>query len=316
MTIIVTGASGKFGRAAVEQLLTDIPPNNLILTTRNPERLASFAEQGVSVRYADFDDPESLRAAFAGGDTLLLISAIKVGHRIPQHRRAIDAAKKMGVKRIVYTSYVGTSAENTALVNQDHYGTERLLEDSEIAWTILRDGFYAESIIDAAVPLALKTGRWVSASGDGRIAFIDRSDCVSCAVAVLLGQGHENRTYEIVGEELWSFRDVSKLTSKITGTPIDFVDVSDDGLYEHFDALGIPREPGEFDIDGYLWCSDDMVSFERELRSGRYDVVSSDVRQILGRAPRDFRTVMQERMHALPNGEFELGNKYRGTDVS
>src|ERR1700728_4285553 len=150
MRIVISGASGQFGSAATELLLDRISPSDLILVSRKPDRLARFANLGIAVRYGDFDDPGALEEAFAGGDALLLISGVKVGQRVPQHTRAIESARAAGVGRIVYTSYLGTSADNTALVNRDHYGTEQVLMRSGTDWTILRDGFYAESMLDIA----------------------------------------------------------------------------------------------------------------------------------------------------------------------
>jgi NAD(P)H dehydrogenase (quinone) len=179
MRIVISGASGHFGSVATELLLDRIPPSDLTLVSRKPEQLARFAGLGVAVRYGDFDDPGALEKAFAGGDTLLLISGVKVGHRIPQHTRAIEAARAAGIGRIVYTSYLGTGPENTALVNKDHYGTEQVLMRSGTDWTIMRDGF--------------------------------------------------------------------------------------------------------------IFCSDDMVSFEHEMRRGRYEITSKHIRQLTGRPPRTFR---------------------------
>ena len=296
MRIVISGASGHFGSAATELLLDRISPSDLILVTRKPDQLARFADSGVAVRYGDFDDTGALEKAFTGGDTLLLISGVKVGHRIPQHTRAIEAARAAGIGRIVYTSYLGTGPENTALVNKDHYGTEQVLMRSGTDWTILHDGFYAESMLDVAAPQALRTGRWVSAAGEGRVSFVDRLDCVRAAVEALTGTGHENRVYEVTGEELWSFREVCELVSELAGTPIEWVPVTDEGLYAHFDALGVPREPlTEFNVGGYIFCSDDMVSFEHEMRRGRYEITAKHIRQLTGRPPRTFRELAADR---------------------
>src|SRR5688572_18856473 len=104
MAIIVTGASGQFGRAAAERLLHIVPAKELILTTRKPQQLADLAARVAHVRHADFDHPETLGPAFAGGDRMLLISTARVGTRVGQHRNAIEAARKAGVRHITYTS--------------------------------------------------------------------------------------------------------------------------------------------------------------------------------------------------------------------
>jgi hypothetical protein len=115
MTILLTGASGGFGRRAVDLLLDRLPAHELILMTRTPEKLADYAARGAEVRYGDFDDYESPKSAFAGADKLLLISASKVGSRIPQHTNAINAARAADARHVVYTSYIGKGPDNPSL---------------------------------------------------------------------------------------------------------------------------------------------------------------------------------------------------------
>jgi NAD(P)H dehydrogenase (quinone) len=298
--ILITGASGHFGGEATRLLLEQFAPADLILMTRKPEKLGAFAELGCTVRYGDFEDPTSLEAAAQGAEKMLLISGMMVGYRVSQHGRAIDAAKAAGVNHIVYTSYIGATADNRAMIAQDHYGTEQLLKASGVAWTAMRDGMYMDSMVEAAAPVALQTGTWRAAAADGKTSFIDRSDCVECAVAVLTSSGHDNRVYNITGTDLWSFRDVSQLIAKVTDKPIDYAVITDDDLYAHFDGLGIPRDAlKEFNVDGYAWCSDDMVSYERAMREGHFAVVSDDVEKLIGRKPKGFRDFVLSRAAEL-----------------
>ena len=136
MTTIVTGATGSFGRLITAQLLEHLHPAELILTTRNPPALANLAARGAHVRYADFDRPETLAGAFEDGDRMLLISTLSVGRRATQHRNAIEAAVRAGVKHIVYTSSGGATPANPAIVIPDHLQTEDALKTSGVAYTI------------------------------------------------------------------------------------------------------------------------------------------------------------------------------------
>jgi NAD(P)H dehydrogenase (quinone) len=269
---------------------------DLILVTRNPHKLADLCSQGVEIRRGDFDDPASLRAAFTGGERMLLISALKVGFRIPQHRNAIEAAVAAGVSEVVYTSYVGKGGDdNQSLAVHDHRATERILQGSGVAWTILRNSQYSDAVVEAIAPGVLKTGRWVSSSGTGRIAVVTRQDCVDSAVAAL-ASGCTNRIYEISGPQLLSYREMSVMLAEISGNPVDFIDVDDAGMYAHFDSLGIPREAvPDQTVDAVPWSSDDMVSVERAIREGQMDVISNDVQQLTGHAPRSLRSLAEER---------------------
>ena len=300
MALIVTGASGNFGRAAVEGLLKHVPAKELILVSRDPGKLARYAQLGAQVRRGDFDDPASLATAFVGGHKMLMISAMRVGKRIRPHTNAIEAAVKAGVQHIVYTSSIGADPSNPSLAVNDHRVTEEVLRASGIAWTALRDSQYTDAVVEAAAPIAIATGRWVSSSADGKIAPVMRQDCVDCAVAVMAGSGHQNVVYNITGPELLSYRDIAGIVAEVSGKPVEYRSVSDDEMYALFDSMGIPREPvDDHVVGGVPWCSDDMVSYERSIREGRFAVISDDVHKLAGHAPQSVRTFAQEHRAAL-----------------
>ncbi|HWW64085.1 MAG TPA: SDR family oxidoreductase [Sphingomonadaceae bacterium] len=292
--IIVTGASGAFGRAAAERLMELVPANQLILTSRTPAKLGDLAARGAKVRFADFDRPETLDEAFAGGTKMLLISTARVGSRVGQHKNAIDRAVAAGVRHIVYTSIIGAAeAANPALVKRDHRATEELIEASGAAWTFLRDSQYAEAIAGAVTPGALANGRLPDNAHDGQIAFVSRDDCVACAAGVLSQDGHENQTYDITGPELLTFPKAMAIASEITGKPIDVIPVDDEQMFAHFDSLGIPRVASDDVPDGPIpWSSDDMVTFGQSIREGFFNKLTDHVERITGRKPKPLREVM------------------------
>ena len=293
MTTIVTGASGTLGRMVIGQLLEHLHPAELILTTRNPQSLASIAARGAHVRYADFDEPETLVDAFKDGDRMLLISTLSVGRRATQHGNAIEAAVQAGVKHIAYTSSGGVRPDNPALVIADHLQTEDALRNCGVAFTILRDALYSEVPLAQIGPRALESGKWVGSAGEGQIPFVAKADCVACAARVLTSRGHEGATYEITGPELLSYRDAAALTSELGGKPIEYVVVTDDEMMEMLIAAGVPRqyEEGMY-TDGIGTSSaEDIVSYERGIRGGYFAVKSDHVAQLLGRPPLSLRQV-------------------------
>ncbi|KAF9635775.1 NmrA-like protein [Lasiodiplodia theobromae] len=308
--ILITGASGQYGRLAIDGLLArGIPPSSLLLLTRNPAKLSSYAEQGLSIRQGSFDDPvESLAAAFAGAATMLLISTSRAGARLPQHRTAIEAAAAAGVGHIVYTSIVSAERpEPTALVGREHRATEAMLQEisasvaapGALAWTALRDAQYADAMADVAAPAAVDAGVLKCNSGEGKVAFVARSDCVAAAVAVLCDPApHANKAYAITGPELLSWRDAARVMSEVAGKGpegVKFEDVTDDDMFAMFDALGIPREPvDDLVVKGYPWNSSDMVSFGKATRLGEMEVISGDFEMLTGTRPKSFREVLEE----------------------
>ena len=299
--IVITGASGQYGRLATQGLIERGLARDLILMTRTPAKLADMAALGCEVRYGDYDDPASMVAAMAGADKLLLISGTRVGARVAQHQAAVDAAVAAGVGHVVYTSFIGIDdPANPAEVRHDHIETERLIRASGLTFTFLRDAHYADAMILMAGPGVMASGQWISNAALGKEAMVWRDDCAACAVAVLAGPGHENRTYDITGPELQDFAEVTALMARLTGVPLEYVAVDDEAQYAIFDAMGIPRRPVDDQYVGAIpWNSDDMVSFGAAIRGGFLAICSDDVERLLGRPARSVRQMIAENVEML-----------------
>jgi NAD(P)H dehydrogenase (quinone) len=294
--IVITGASGHYGQSLTTKLIAQGRAADLILITRTPEKLADRAVQGCTVRYGDFDKPDTLVAAVQGADTMMLISGTRVGARVIQHKAAIDAAAFAGVQHIVYTSFIGIDDDaNPAEVRHDHIETERLIKSSGCTWTMLRDAHYADAMILMAGPGVMQTGKWISNAGDGREAMVWREDCVESAAAVLTSEGHAGQTYTITGPALQTFAEVTALMAEITGVALDYVAVDDAGQYAMFDAMGIPRRPVDnLEVGGIPWNSDDMVTFGAAIRDGFLAICSDDVLKLTGKPARSVRLMIEE----------------------
>ena len=299
--IVITGASGQYGRLATQGLIALGRAGDLILMSRTPEKLADMAALGCDVRYGDYDQPASMIAAMAGAEKLLLISGTRVGARVAQHQAAVDAAVIAGLGHVVYTSFIGIDdPANPAEVRHDHIETERLIRASGLAFTFLRDAHYADAMILMAGPGVMASGQWISNAGLGKEAMVWREDCAACAVAVLAGEGHENRTYDITGPELQDFAEVTALMAELTGVPLEYVAVDDDAQYAMFDAMGIPRRPVDDQYVGAIpWNSDDMVTFGAAIRGGFLAICSNDVERLLGRPARSVRQMIADNAEML-----------------
>lgn len=303
--IIITGASGNYGKLAADGLIEQGRAEDLILITRSPEKLADRVRQGCTVRYGDFDKPETLAEAVQGADKMLLISGTRVGARVVQHQTAVDAAVAAGVSHIVYTSFIGIDdPTNPAEVRHDHIETEHLIKESGVGWTMLRDAHYADAMIVMAGPGVVASGQWVSNAGYGKEAMVWRDDCAACAVAVLCGDGHEGQTYNITGPELQDFAECAALMAEITGCPVAYVPVDDDKMYAMFDAMGIPRRPvDDLEVGGIPWNSDDMVSFGQAIREGFLEICTDDVERLTGRKARSVRAMIEMNVGVLLGAE-------------
>lgn len=281
MSIVITGASGQLGRLTADLVLERVPASEVILTTRHPEALSDYAERGTTVRQADFDRPETLAEAFAGGERLLLISTDDLGRRPSQHRDAIEAAREGGIRHVAYTSYLNPVEDNPAVITPSHRDTEQALRESGLAWTALRNSFYAEYQVPGGAQ-AIATGQLFHNSGDGRIAYVSREDCAAAAAAVLTTQGHEDRAYDITGPEPLSQNDVAALLGEISGKPIEAVAVDDEAFIQGLTSAGVP-EP----------AAREFASYGRAIREGYLDEASGAVENLTGRQPRSLREVFE-----------------------
>ena len=284
MKLVITGASGQLARRAAELVLAAVDPRDLILTTRTPAALASFAARGVAVRHADFADARSLRAAFAGGERLLLVSATDLRERTAQHQAAIDAAKAAGLRHVIYTSGLKPEPPNPAVVAPSHFATEQALMRSGLDWTILRNSLYADYQIPEA-KRALETGELVHNRGQGVTAYVAREDCAAVAATVLLESGHQGAVYEITGGEAFSADELAALYGEVGGRAVRARALDD--------AAFVATLVGDAKGDDHLRYGAELVaSFGRSIREGYMDSCTDAVATLTGRAPLTLRQVL------------------------
>ncbi|MEU2780366.1 MULTISPECIES: SDR family oxidoreductase [unclassified Streptomyces] len=237
MSIVVTGATGHLGRHVVEQLLEKVPAEQVTAVARTPEKAAGLAARGVRVAVADYNAPETFDGLFAAGDKVLLISGSEVGNdRVAEHRTVIEAAKAAGVALLAYTSAPGTL---TAALADDHRATEEVLLASGLPYVLLRNGWYHENYTENLAPV-LAHDAVTHAAGDGRISSAARADYAAAAVAVLTGEGHENKTYELGGDVAWSMGEYAAELSRQTGREIAENPVSAEALTGILTGAGVP----------------------------------------------------------------------------
>lgn len=191
--IVVTGATGQLGQLVVQSLLETVPAGQIVAAVRNPPKAADLAAKGVVVRKADYEDPTTLEAAFAGADKVLLISSSELGKRAAQHKAAIAAAVHAKVKLLVYTSVLHADTSPLGLA-KEHLETELAIKASGLPYVLLRNGWYTENYT-ASVPAALAHGAVMGCAKDGRVSSAARADYAVAAAKVLTSADHANKTY-------------------------------------------------------------------------------------------------------------------------
>ncbi|SEB38302.1 SDR family oxidoreductase [Rhodobacter sp. 24-YEA-8] len=273
--ILIGGSTGQLGKEVVAQLLRREAKGQFAVLARDPEKAKIYADQGIEVRLGDFDSPESLGPAFAGISRFLFISTMSQD-RGAQQSRVVDAARAAGIRHIVYTGLairdIATSAVRDLMAS--HFETEDRIRTSGMQWTFLRNGMYAEAIAQIAGPKALTDGLSLP-GGAGRVPYALRAEMGEAAANLLLGEGHEGKTYNITGSDAWSYADIAAGLQRLTGRAIGYQDIPEEALAVGMRAAGMP--------DFVIWLTLGTV---RDIRDGQYDIASRDLEILLGRAPK------------------------------
>ena len=288
--VLVTGASGKLGRLVLEELLSTrgVPAAGIIATTRSPATLADFARRGVDVRAADFDDPATLPAAFAGARRMLLISTTPEApyvrlKRFRQQAAAIEAAVEAGVPHIIYTSAPNPEPGTPCFWKEDHHLTEQALMRSGVKWTILRNWEWPDWHLELTWLPALARGVRYTAAGDGRCAYQTREDFARAAAGALLSDDVADRRFDVTGPELLANDDIMTRLGEVAGQNIEVVKVSPDEYGRRLLDMGL--DPNFVPI---------YVAFDTAVGMGLFDAVSSATETLSGRKPQTLREFFSE----------------------
>ena len=275
MSIVVTGATGHLGRLTVEALLRrGIAAEQITATGRRTETLGDLAERGVSVRRADFNDPTSLREAFAGAEKVLLVPSSEVGQRVAQHTNVINAASEAGVGLIAYTS-IPKADTSTLLLAEEHRATEQLLAESGIPHVVLRNGWYIENYT-GQLPVYLEHGI-AGAAGEGRVSAATRADYAEAAAAVLAEDGHVGAIYEL-GGPAFTMPELAHVLSEVTGRSVSYTDLPVEQYTQVLVGAGLPDAVAAVFADG-----------DRGVADGELYVSPVDLEHLIGRPATSLR---------------------------
>jgi NAD(P)H dehydrogenase (quinone) len=237
--IVITGASGQFGRLAIKSLLDKIPASQIIAAVRNPQRIADLTALGIQARKADYSQPDSLKDAFKGAEKVLLISSSEVGQRTVQHKNVIDAVRTAGVSLLAYTSLLHADT-SPMLLAKEHVATETYLRETGVPFVLLRNSWYTENYL-AGIQPALQHGAFIGCAGDGRISSAARADYAEAAAVVLTSSNQEGRVYELAGDTSYTLAEFAEELSRQTGRQIPYVHLPETGFKEALVNAGLPE---------------------------------------------------------------------------
>lgn len=284
----ITGASGQLGRLVIEELVTYVKAEKVVAVVRNPAKMASFAQSGVEVRAADYNDLAALTKAFTGVEKLLLISSSEIGQRVAQHRRVIEAAKQAGVKLIAYTSLLHATHSPLEIATE-HAATEQLLTESGIPFVLLRNGWYTENCL-ASLPPALEHGVFIGSAGEGKISASPRADYAAAAAKVLTLDNQAGKVYELAGDEAWTLAELAAEVAQQTSTALRYQNLSEADFQAALLNAGLPEGLAEMLADSDTGAS----------KGGLFDD-KRQLSQLIGRPTVPLSISVKEALSTLKN---------------
>jgi len=280
--ILVTGATGGLGHETIDFLLETTPAAEIAALVRDVSKATNLVQRGVDVRQGDYLDYPSLVHAFRGVEKVLLVSAVAFTDRVHQHRNVIDAAKQAGVKHLFYTSIQRSSDFVLPEVTESDLATEAYLKASGLVYTILHNGYYLEGLgylIGNEVPEA----EIRFPAGEGKIAFVTRTDLAAATAALLISEGHENQEYTLTGSEAYSFHDIAREFSTLAGRPITYNSSEPEPYIAQKVAAGFPRVVATF-----------FAQWGAATQHGMLSGIHSTVERLLGRKPTSLREYLKK----------------------
>ncbi|AUI72195.1 SDR family oxidoreductase [Companilactobacillus alimentarius] len=266
-TYAITGVTGHFGQNALKELAKLVPATDIVALARNTKKAQQIVPDGVEVRSGDYTDVIQLSKSLQGVDRLLFVSSQPGGPipRLTQHQNVIAAAKEAKVGYIAYTSFPHADLAKAGLAS-DHKATEKLILESGMKYSFLRNNWYLEN--EAATLKAAASGKdFVYAAGEGKAGWALEKEYSEAAAKVLAAKETKN-IYEFSGKA----RTYQDLAEAIDG---DFkvVSLTDSEFRQGLADSGMDGDTIEV-----------VASIQTLIRQGDLAKTSSDLPDVLGRS--------------------------------
>ncbi len=283
--ILITGATGHFGKATIDFLLKkQVPANSITALVRDIAKAGDLKAKGVNLKIGNYDDYTSLLSAFKSVDKLLFISGNDVANRSKQHENVVKAAKEAGVKHIIYTSFVRKNETETSplgVVATTHIETDRLIKTSGIPYTIMLNSLYADVLPMFFGEKVLETGIFMPA-GDGKVSYTARLDMAEAAANILTGAGNENKEYIIANTTNYSLHEAAAILTELSGKQVAYTNPPAEVFTATLTKAGVPME-----YIGFL------SNFSEAIKQGEFETSVIDLEKLIGRKPTSLKEFLK-----------------------
>jgi len=273
-TILVTGGVGTVGSAVVKELIARRAP--VRATTHYPDYMAEARIAPIDLVEVDFERPETLETAFDGVAKVLVIGP-ESPSSVDMARYDAVAAVAHGVRHVVKLSFLNADSRGSGRLLEWHRHAEELLGGYDVPVTILRPNLFMQNFLTLYRSSIVEGDAFSLPAGNGRVSYVDARDVAACAVEALLGEGHEDKAYDITGPEAVTHEQIAALLSRVTGRTIRYRDEPGSDARLRMERVGAAKEIAEA-----------LEEFWASVEAGEFDRVTPVVRQLTGRAPIGF----------------------------
>jgi uncharacterized protein YbjT (DUF2867 family) len=192
------------------------------------------------------------------------------------------------VKHIVKLSAFGASDHSKAPICLMHYQVEQAIQKSGMEWTMLRPHHFMQNLLLQAQYI-INDGVVYSASGDGKIPYIDARDVAAVAAVTLTQPGHTSKWYVVTGSEALSYRQATEIIGRTIGKQLRFVDETPEQSRARRQREGYPPA-----------ILESALAISAYQRAGRKTVtITSVVKDLTGKPPRTLQEFAREHAAAF-----------------
>jgi len=225
-TILITGATGTVGSETVKALAgDDVRVRAGVHSLIKGDRFRNLPN--VEMVHLDFNNPDTLKAAFTGVTRVFLITPF-TEDQVSIGKLLIDYAQEVGVKQVVRLSALGADAEPGIQLGRWHREIEIYLENSGLPYTVLRPASFMQNFVQYSADSIRNEDKIYMPLGQGKIGYIDVQDIAEVARIVLTSPDHINKIYELTGPEALTVNDVAHALTQATNRLIVYVDVPEE----------------------------------------------------------------------------------------
>jgi uncharacterized protein YbjT (DUF2867 family) len=288
--ILVTGATGTIGGYVVDELLQR--KTKIRAFIRTPDQSRKFVERGVETVVGDLAEPESLMKAVEGVHQAFLLTP-----GMPYHPQQVEWAtnfirvtQQSDIKHIVLHSIWSADVDRSKpLAMQAHAQIEQKLQDTGLAYTILRTNFGMQALVKQGIgQTAALQGVIYTPLGSARVAFVDLRDVGAVAAVCLTEDGHAGKIYELSGPEVLNSSDLAHIISQVLNRNITFIEPTLEMTLQSFREAGLPE-----------WFISDFPTLLAHNQSGVLARVTTAVRDVTGRNALSFEQFVRDHIDAF-----------------